>query len=100
MLGDYNLDGYPDILVVTSNGKESHVTLLESILCTIHKCPASAVASQRRAFVKVSDGAHPLNDIINAKSAAFLDLDEDVKRIFNLKKYMFFSLDENFLNIK
>jgi hypothetical protein len=81
LLGDYNLDGYPDLLVITSNNKGSHATLLESILCTNRKCSTSAVASQKRTFVKVNDGAQPLNDINNAKNAAFLDLDEDVKRI-------------------
>lgn len=80
MLGDYNLDGYPDLLVITSNSKGSHVTLLESILCTNRKCSSSAVASQKRTFIKVNDGAQPLSDIKNAKNAAFLDLDEDVKR--------------------
>ncbi len=91
LIGDYNLDGYPDILVVTSNGKESHVTLLQSILCTTRNCHASAVASQRRTFVKVSDGAQPLNNINNAKNAAFLDLDEDVKRknFFLFEIYLF-----------
>jgi hypothetical protein len=69
------------MLVITSNGRESHVTLLESILCTVHKCPASAVASQRRAFIKVNDGAQPLSNIKNARNTAFLDLDEDVKRL-------------------
>ncbi|CAG8512992.1 15985_t:CDS:10 [Funneliformis mosseae] len=76
-IGDYNLDGYPDLLVVTSNGKESHVTLLESILCTTRKCHGLAAASQRRTFVKVNDGAQPLYNIKTAKNAAFLDLDED-----------------------
>jgi hypothetical protein len=82
--------------VITSNDRESHVTLLESILCTIHKCSAPAVASQRRAFVKVNDGAHPLTNIKNAKNAAFLDLDEDVKRIF----LTIFTWKENFFNVK
>ncbi|PKK80668.1 hypothetical protein RhiirC2_649600 [Rhizophagus irregularis] len=76
-IGDYNLDGYPDLLVITSNSKGSHVTLLESILCTNRKCSSSAVASQKRTFIKVNDGAQPLSDIKNAKNAAFLDLDED-----------------------
>lgn len=34
--------------------------------------------AKRRAFKKVLDGASALNDITNAKSATFYDLDEDV----------------------
>ncbi|RHZ82632.1 hypothetical protein Glove_106g45 [Diversispora epigaea] len=76
-VGDYNLDGYPDLLVVTYSSSSSHVTLLESYLCTISYCYQAAVTAKRREFKQVSDGASALSDISDAKSATFYDLDED-----------------------
>ncbi|CAG8632582.1 12385_t:CDS:10, partial [Ambispora leptoticha] len=65
-IGDYNLDGYPDLLVISDSG---HVSLLQSIPCNKADC--------RRTFSKVSTGAAILNSINKATTAAFLDLDED-----------------------
>ncbi|CAG8573509.1 7226_t:CDS:10 [Diversispora eburnea] len=59
-IGDYNLDGYPDILVVTYSSSSSHVTLLESFLCTTSYCDQAAVTAKRRTFKQVSDGASAL----------------------------------------
>lgn len=79
-VGDYNLDGYPDLLVVSgtpgNNGRPSSATLLQSVLCT--DCLPSAVTNKRRSFVKVTDGADALNLAQDVRAAAFLDLDEDV----------------------
>ncbi|KAF9438400.1 hypothetical protein BGZ76_008180 [Entomortierella beljakovae] len=82
-VGDYNLDGYPDLLVVSgtpgNNGKPSSATLLSSILCEEDDdiCLPSAVAAKRRSFSKVTEGADALNLVQNVRAAAFLDLDED-----------------------
>ncbi|CAG8433014.1 6316_t:CDS:10 [Ambispora gerdemannii] len=72
-IGDYNLDGYPDLLVISDSG---HVSLLQSIPCN-ENCSKPAVAAQRRTFSKVFAGAKILNSINKATAAAFLDLDED-----------------------
>lgn len=83
-VGDYNLDGYPDLLVVSGtpgdNRKPSSATLLQSVLCTNDDpvCLPSAVEAGRRSFVKVTEGADPLNLVNDVRAAAFLDLDEDV----------------------
>ncbi|KAG0210115.1 hypothetical protein BGX28_009656 [Mortierella sp. GBA30] len=82
-VGDYNLDGYPDLLVVSgtpdNNRRPSSATLLQSVLCTSNDdgCMPSAVAAKRRSFVKVTDGADALNSVQDVRAAAFLDLDED-----------------------
>ncbi|CAJ0628087.1 8090_t:CDS:10 [Entrophospora sp. SA101] len=76
-IGDYNMDGFPDLLVISEKGTEHFVSLLESIPCTLEYCDPLAVKAQRRAFVKVIDGANSLNEITNAKGAAFFDVDED-----------------------
>lgn len=79
-LGDYNLDGYPDLLLISTpnSGSTSHVILLESVLCTLDTCSSNAVAADRRTFVKVVKGAKALTSMANPRAAAFFDMDEDV----------------------
>ncbi|CEP13272.1 hypothetical protein [Parasitella parasitica] len=71
--GDYNLDGYPDLLVTTSQ----RVLLLESILCDTPLCTSSAQAASRRTFAVVTTGADVLSKIASPTQAAFFDIDED-----------------------
>ncbi|KAG0054100.1 hypothetical protein BGZ83_011984 [Gryganskiella cystojenkinii] len=81
-VGDYNLDGYPDLLVVSgtagNNDRPSSATLLQSVLCrSDNGCVPSEVDAKRRSFVKVTEGANELNNLQDVRAAAFLDLDED-----------------------
>ncbi|KAG0305341.1 hypothetical protein BGZ98_004275 [Dissophora globulifera] len=81
-VGDYNLDGYPDLLVVSGtpgdNSRPSSATLLQSVLCSSEDvCLPSAIVAKRRSFVKVTEGADVLNLVQDVRAAAFLDLDED-----------------------
>ncbi|KAG0235124.1 hypothetical protein BGW42_005774 [Actinomortierella wolfii] len=81
-VGDYNLDSYPDLLIVSAEGDGrgnavSQATLLQSVLCTPETCLPGEVAARRRTFVKVVDGADALNSVQDVRAAAFLDLDED-----------------------
>ncbi|CAO3685637.1 unnamed protein product [Umbelopsis vinacea] len=72
--GDYNLDGYPDLLVVTNQ----RVVLLESVLCDTDVCTQEATDAYRRSFKMVSKGADALSkDISNPRQAAFFDIAED-----------------------
>lgn len=78
-IGDFNQDGYPDILLVTSatrNSPSGIVSLFESFPCDAW-CTPAARAAGRRVFRKVSTGAEALAAIDDARSAAFLDVDED-----------------------
>ncbi|KAI8368959.1 hypothetical protein BD560DRAFT_330475 [Blakeslea trispora] len=68
--GDYNLDGYPDLLVTTEKG----VVLLGSVLCD-SGCAKEAVEMARRTFSPVTVGTQDLN--IASTQATFFDLDED-----------------------
>ncbi|KAH9465512.1 hypothetical protein Pst134EA_013395 [Puccinia striiformis f. sp. tritici] len=87
--GDYNLDGYPDLLVIvepidgksSKEGTQGTPYLLESYLCTkINEekgCTKEAIENHRRSFKKLSIGDHSLNSIHDAKSAFFMDINED-----------------------
>lgn len=75
--GDYNLDGYPDLLVTTNR----RVLLLESILCDTSLCSSNAQSASKRTFAVVTTGADILNKMSNPTQAAFFDIDEDVSKI-------------------
>ncbi|KAG6831217.1 hypothetical protein H0H92_012014 [Tricholoma furcatifolium] len=67
-LGDANLDGFPDILLIIVSGKD-HV-------------PTGVVGCQpngtgRRGWIPAQKGADPLSTVTDARSASFLDVDED-----------------------
>lgn len=79
--GDYNLDGYPDLLVTTNQ----RVLLLESILCDASLCSSSAQSASKRTFTAVTTGADILNKMSNPTQAAFFDIDEDVSKADQLK---------------
>ncbi|CAJ0889903.1 12870_t:CDS:10 [Entrophospora sp. SA101] len=76
-IGDYNLDGFPDLLVISEKNSESLVSLLQSTACTLELCDPLAVKAQRRTFFKVVDGAHSLNKIKNAKARDVYLLNND-----------------------
>lgn len=76
-IGDYNHDGYPDLLIITSAGSETHASLLQSLPCSTPICSQNAVDMQRRMFSKVIKGAEALNSIKDARNALFYDMDED-----------------------
>ncbi|KAG2226834.1 hypothetical protein INT45_005799 [Circinella minor] len=71
--GDYNLDGYPDLLVTTNN----KVLLLDSTLCSNQLCTSGATMASRRTFSVVRQGAEALSKIPNPRQAVFFDIDED-----------------------
>lgn len=80
-IGDYNKDGYPDLLVIASTASSAHqgsVALLESIPCSRKTCSQAETEKDRRAFTAVvGDSTTALNTINDAKSAIWLDIDED-----------------------
>lgn len=75
--GDYNLDGYPDLLVTTSE----RVLLLQSVLCDNKSCNSSAQKAERRTYSVVETGTDVLKNITSPTQAAFFDIDEDVSPI-------------------
>lgn len=80
-IGDYNIDGYPDILLLTSSGTgRRNVNLLQSRPCDAVSCTKGEVKAGRRAFRVVTDGAEALTKITDAESAHWMDIDDDVSR--------------------
>ena len=82
-VGDYNQDGYPDVLIVSADrigASQGRVTLLESRPCDRLSCSPEEVAAGRRAFRAVVTGADALSMITDARSASFIDIDEEVRR--------------------
>ncbi|WAQ86564.1 hypothetical protein PtA15_7A290 [Puccinia triticina] len=80
--GDYNLDGYPDLLLIVapmgaSSGETRGVPwLLESAGCG-SACSEAETRAHRRTFAPLSSGAGALSAIDDAKSAFFVDINED-----------------------
>ncbi|GAA5896345.1 hypothetical protein JCM8208_001852 [Rhodotorula glutinis] len=76
-VGDYNIDGYPDLLVVATKGRDRRAHILQSRPCEAGSCTEAEVASKRRAFRVVSEGAEALDKITDVESASWFDVDDD-----------------------
>lgn len=95
-LGDYNKDGYPDLVVVTipdrtaKGGRnnvrgtgETRIHILRNLECS--KVPPSEKAGlgcsadrpEKRTFIKVTAGAHAIEMLRDVRSASWVDIDED-----------------------
>ncbi|KAG6917026.1 hypothetical protein DXG01_004152 [Tephrocybe rancida] len=76
-LGDANLDGFPDLLLIIGSGKDRIPSLIFSVPCAAGVVGCSAGGSGRRGWALPQKGADPLSTISDARGASFLDLDED-----------------------
>lgn len=79
-IGDYNQDGYPDLLVLSSaygSAESGTVSLLQNKPCE-DRYPGCGKDGRRR-FETVKKGAEALERIKDARGASFLDIDEDVR---------------------
>lgn len=95
-LGDYNKDGYPDLVLVTipdqlasggrnnvRGGGETRVHILRNLDCS--KVPASEKADlgctpdrpEARTFIKVTAGAESIEVLRDVRSVSWIDIDED-----------------------
>lgn len=76
-LGDANLDGFPDILLIAAHGKTHTPKLLWSVQCA-GGVPGCAVdGTGRRGFSLATKDVETLEAITDARSGSFLDMDED-----------------------
>lgn len=77
-LGDANLDGFPDILLISATGKTKTPKLLWSVPCAKGVPGCDAGGGGTRGFKLASKDVETLEGITDARSASFLDMDEDV----------------------
>eukprot|EP00744_Colponema_vietnamica_P011702 GILI01016452.1.p1 GENE.GILI01016452.1~~GILI01016452.1.p1 ORF type:complete len:661 (+),score=176.08 GILI01016452.1:102-2084(+) len=79
-IGDFDLDGYPDLLVVLQDpqvaGGGGKVALLANVACTATICSPEAAAAGRRTARLQTVGVSELYSVLNVVAAAFIDLDE------------------------
>ncbi|KAJ2159152.1 hypothetical protein GGF46_003240 [Coemansia sp. RSA 552] len=74
-LGDFDLDGYPDMAIVTRRGnKESRVRLLKSVPCDSCKAGKGGTLD-RRDYAAVTDGVAALEQLKRVQDVAFFDMD-------------------------
>ncbi|WVN88253.1 uncharacterized protein L203_103454 [Cryptococcus depauperatus CBS 7841] len=74
--GDFNLDGFPDLLFIISLSGSTTVKVLESVLCT--KGVVGCAKNTKRGWrFGGGNGWRGLNEIRDAVTASWLDFDED-----------------------
>ncbi|KAI8999088.1 hypothetical protein BD414DRAFT_476952 [Trametes punicea] len=80
-LGDVNQDGFPDLLAVVVTGTGSHRSrtpqLALSVPCTKGVAGCNGDGTGRRGWRVVKKDVNPLTNVRDARSVAFLDMDED-----------------------
>jgi hypothetical protein len=81
-LGDVDLDGFPDMLIITTNGKERTPSLLFSVPCSKGTAGCGPDGSGKRGWKVATKEVKALSDIKDARSVSFLDMDEDVGPTF------------------
>jgi integrin alpha FG-GAP repeat containing protein 1 len=74
-IGDYNMDGYPDLLAVIAHGGGTQAKLLESLPCRPHhkECATG------RTFRAPAKGTAALDVVLDVRVATFFDVDDDVR---------------------
>ncbi|KAH7890039.1 hypothetical protein F5I97DRAFT_1999340 [Phlebopus sp. FC_14] len=76
-LGDANLDGFPDLLLIAATANAHTPKLLFSEPCTRGLAGCDENGHGRRGFRLVTKGAESMEAIKDARSGSFLDMDED-----------------------
>ncbi|KAJ1658607.1 hypothetical protein IWQ61_002183 [Dispira simplex] len=77
-LGDFNFDGFPDVLLSTTTDQgSSAVRLLESSPCNEVVCSHAATVANRRLLTAVHEGVQDLETKKPLVLGTFFDLDDD-----------------------
>ena len=81
-LGDVNQDGFPDLLAIVTTGSGASRPrtpyLVMSVPCAKGVAGCGADGAGRRGWQVVRKDVDPLLAVQDARSVAFLDMDEDV----------------------
>ena len=78
-LGDADLDGFPDMLAISVQGDEYTPRLVYSVPCVTGLGGCSNPGAARRGWKMATKGVDILDNIKDARSLSFLDMDEDVR---------------------
>ena len=78
-LGDADLDGFPDMLAISVQGNEYTPRLVYSVPCAAGLGGCSKPGAAWRGWKMATKGVDILNNIKDARSLSFLDMDEDVR---------------------
>ena len=73
-IGDFNMDGHPDLLVVVAHRGGIQAKLLESLPCGPHHKECSV----GRTFRSPAKGSAALDAVLDVRVASFFDIDDDV----------------------
>ncbi|TFK25799.1 hypothetical protein FA15DRAFT_668127 [Coprinopsis marcescibilis] len=76
-LGDANLDGFPDILLIASHGQDRVPHMLWSVPCAKDLPGCGPEGNGRRSWKLADKDVESLEAIKDARTVSFLDLDED-----------------------
>ncbi|CAK5279256.1 unnamed protein product [Mycena citricolor] len=75
-LGDANLDGFPDMLLIVVSNQNHIPRLLLSTACA-HGIAGCDQGPKKRGWAVASKGTEALDKVQDARGVAFLDMDED-----------------------
>ncbi|KAJ3514179.1 hypothetical protein NLJ89_g2518 [Agrocybe chaxingu] len=101
-LGDADLDGFPDLLVITTSGRDHTPHLIFSVPCAAGVAGCSSDGKGRRGWKVANKGVEALEAVKDARSVSFLDMDEDgtldilVQRVGDNKQGSFLFIQNNF----
>ena len=76
--GDVNLDGFPDLLAISVSGRKHIPNLIYSVPCAAGVAGCTEDGSGRRGWEIATKGVEALQNVQDARSLSFLDIDEDV----------------------
>lgn len=77
-LGDADLDGFPDMLLISVQNRDHIPHLVYSVPCAAGLGSCSQSDTGRRGWNMATKGVEILDGIKDARSLSFLDMDEDV----------------------
>ncbi|THH31537.1 hypothetical protein EUX98_g2653 [Antrodiella citrinella] len=76
-IGDANQDGFPDILAILASGNDRTPQMAYSVHCGKGVAGCDVNGRGRRGFQALKKGGEILTGITDARSAVFMDIDED-----------------------
>lgn len=77
-----NLDGFPDLLIITAVGNEHTPKLILSVPCGSGVIGCSINGPSPRGWQVATEDVASLDSVKDARSVSFIDMDEDVSASF------------------